>query len=117
VFTALTLPVEIEALIASAGLGQHADAERGLAALIERLAANGSPLTNGELHETGVRIALIAGDDAAARAHLEQMQRCYRGTGIPSLVQHCETVAARVGSGASSDLHGNGSLGHAAHGE
>lgn len=96
VFTALTLPVQTEALIASAGLGEHAAAAAGLEALMARLSPLRNPLTSGELHEAGMRIALLAGDDRVARAHFEQMRLWYGSTNIPPLIQHCEVIAARV---------------------
>ena len=95
-FPGLTLLIEAEALVADAGLGDIDRACNGVHRMLGMHAPNAGPLTIGELHETGVRIALISRDEAAARAHAAHMQRWYESTAIPSLVQYCEAVRARV---------------------
>jgi hypothetical protein len=95
-FTGLTLVVETEALIAQAGLGQHDAARAQLAQLVARHAPGRGPLSLGELHEAGVRIALIERDEPAAWAQLAQMHHSYRATTVPTLAQCCETLKARV---------------------
>lgn len=94
-FVALNLFVECEQLVALAGLGRVEQALAGLATLLSRHAA-GSPLTLGQLHETGVEIALLAKDAERAQQHFAAMAENYRATGVPSLVQLCETLGARV---------------------
>jgi hypothetical protein len=53
-------------------------------------------LTLAELHEAGLRIALLARNAGDAKAHGDEMAHWYGATGIPSLIQYCEVVAART---------------------
>jgi len=64
--------------------------------LLEEHAPNAGPLTHGELHETGMRIALLSNDEAAAREHCTRMTQWYKRTRIASLVQRCELHSGRV---------------------
>jgi tetratricopeptide (TPR) repeat protein len=95
-FPGLTLLVESERLVAEAGLGHSENARAGLAKLFDLHRPKKGPLTLAELHEAGVRIALLGGDYPAARKHCDEMSYWYEGTGIPSLVQHCEVVRGRT---------------------
>ena len=95
-FPGLALPLETELLVAEAGLGETASARSGLAKLLAAHGPNLGRLTLGELHETGVRIALLAHDETAANEHCALMAEAYGGTHIPTLIQHCEAVAARI---------------------
>jgi hypothetical protein len=95
-FPGLTLLVQTELLVAQAGLGDIARAQWGLHMLIDQHEPNRGPLTNGELHETGIRIAVLARDEKRATDHCRDMMRWYRTTHIPSLIQHCEAVVARA---------------------
>ncbi|HKU43379.1 MAG TPA: hypothetical protein VJR89_34695, partial [Polyangiales bacterium] len=95
-FPGLTLLIETELLVARAGLGEHQLARQGLARLLQRHTPNQGPLTLAELHEAGARIELSAGDESAALAHCSEMERWYEGTGIVSLIQHCQGVRAWV---------------------
>jgi tetratricopeptide (TPR) repeat protein len=95
-FSGLNLPVLTEHVVALAGLGHVDRAKMELAALVARHQADGGPLTLGLLHETAVEIGLMLGDAPYARAAWEAMHRWYAGTGVPSLVQRCEVLRARV---------------------
>jgi len=95
-YAGLTLLVETEHLVAQAGLGDLAQARRGLATLLDKHVTHAGPLTHAELHETGVRIALLTNSEADARNHFQAMRKWYGATDIPSLVQHCEAAAARI---------------------
>jgi tetratricopeptide (TPR) repeat protein len=95
-FPGLTLLVQSERLVAEAGLGQASQARRGLEELLELHQPKQGPLTLAELHEAGVRIALLCGDYNSARKHCDEMAHWYEGTGIASLIQHCEVVRART---------------------
>lgn len=95
-FPGLTLLVQSERLVALAGLGMAEDARTGLDQLLELHTPKRGPLTLAELHEAGVRIGLLCGDHANARKHCGEMARWYEGTGIASLIQHCQVVRART---------------------
>jgi tetratricopeptide (TPR) repeat protein len=95
-FPGLTLLVQSERLVALAGLGKAEEARTGLEALLELHRPNHGPLTLAELHEAGVRVALLCEDHPSARKHCGEMARWYEGTGIASLIQHCEVVRART---------------------
>lgn len=95
-YPAFSLIVGTELLIAEAGLGNVEDARRGLTDMIARHGVRQGPLTLGELHEAGLEIALLVGDDAGARLHLREMERWYLATGAPALAQRCEALSKRV---------------------
>jgi hypothetical protein len=88
--------VETERIVAEAGLGAIDSARERLERLFELHRANEGSLTLGELHEAGLRVALLARHDADARTHCDGMARWYGATRIPSLVQHCAIVRART---------------------
>jgi tetratricopeptide (TPR) repeat protein len=95
-FPGLTLLIESEKLVAQAGLGRPDLAREGLAKLLELHKPKRGPLTLAELHEAGVRIALLCGEHTSARVHCDEMTSWYAGTGIASLIQHCEVVRSRM---------------------
>jgi hypothetical protein len=94
-YPAMTLRVQIEHALAQAGLGDHAAAAAALDALILRHSPNEGPLTLGALHEARTSVALRAQQEEIARHHLELMERWYRGTDCPTLIQHCDRIAKR----------------------
>ncbi|MFI5308484.1 MAG: AAA family ATPase, partial [Polyangiales bacterium] len=93
-YVALCLRVEVQLAMAEAGLGQPADAERRLDALIDRHQLGGGPVTLGMLHEFRARLALQRGDKLVAGEQLEAMVRYYASTGNPALIALCERFAA-----------------------
>jgi hypothetical protein len=95
-FPGVTVMLECELLVARAGLGEQAAARDALAQLLDRHAPGQGPLTHGELHETGLRIALLAGDEPRAREHCASMMHWYKKTRISTLVQRCELLHARM---------------------
>jgi tetratricopeptide (TPR) repeat protein len=94
-YTATTLSVQIEEALAEAGLGDLTSAARKLDALIERHSPNEGPLTLGALHDARTNVALRARQEELARQHFEAMERWYRATDCPSLIQHCDRIAKR----------------------
>jgi hypothetical protein len=92
----LTLHVQLELLVAQAGLGEGEQATFGLDALLAQHAPHQGPLTLGELHTTGLEIALVRRDETRLRQHAAEAQRWYRGTGVPSLVQYADELQARA---------------------
>jgi tetratricopeptide (TPR) repeat protein len=125
-YAAFSLIVGTELLIAEAGLGNVADARHGLAKMIERHGVSQGPLTMGELHEAGLEIALLVGDQAGAREHFQAMEHWYLATGAPSLAQRCEALSKKVhtpqwstararGEESSSELHTQGSMSRRMH--
>jgi tetratricopeptide (TPR) repeat protein len=102
----LYLIIQTEHAIAHAGLGRLEEARAELTQLHARHGKSQNPLVRGALFETGLEIAFIANDVAAAREELSRIEAVYRPLSVPSLAQHCESLAARVarlerGSGAS----------------
>jgi Cdc6-like AAA superfamily ATPase len=95
-FPGLTLLIETERLVAEAGLGNFEQARRELGLLLDKHGKTPGPLTLAELHEAGLRIALLARHAGDAKAHGDEMAHWYGATGIPSLIQYCEVVAART---------------------
>jgi hypothetical protein len=94
-YPAMTLHVQIEHALAQAGLGDHEGAAAALDALIQRHTPNEGPLTLGALHEARTSVALRAQQEEVARHHLELMERWYRGTDCPALIQHCDRIGKR----------------------
>jgi tRNA A-37 threonylcarbamoyl transferase component Bud32 len=94
-YPAMTLRVQIEHALALAGLGDHTAAAAELDALIDLHTVNEGPLTLGALHEARTSVALRAQQEEVARHHLELMERWYRGTDCPSLIQHCDRIGKR----------------------
>jgi hypothetical protein len=95
-FPGLTLLVETERLVAEAGLGNFEHARHELGLLLDKHGKTPGPLTLAELHEAGLRIALLARNATDAKAHGDEMAHWYGATGMPSLIQYCEVVAART---------------------
>jgi tetratricopeptide (TPR) repeat protein len=92
-FTAMNLGIEIELALAEAGLGKHALAAQNLDELIAAHRAGNGPLTLGALHEARARVALLAGEDELFRLHVAQMDRHYRGTTMPTLIERSERLS------------------------
>jgi tetratricopeptide (TPR) repeat protein len=94
-YPGLTLRLQIEHALAIAGLGRHEQAAAQLDALITQHTRSRGPLTLGALHDARASVALRAKQDAVARQHVEHMERWYRSTDCPGLIQHCDRVAKR----------------------
>ncbi len=94
-YPAMALRPQIELALAEAGLGDLSAAAARLDALIDQHAPDEGPLTLGALHEARTSVALRAQQEEVARHHLEEMERWYRGTDCPSLIQHCDRIAKR----------------------
>jgi hypothetical protein len=94
-YPAMTLRLQIEHALSHSGLGNHAEAAAQLDALLGLHTPNEGPLTLGALHEARTSVALRAQQEEVARHHLEAMERWYRGTDCPSLIQHCDRIAKR----------------------
>ncbi|HKU38820.1 MAG TPA: hypothetical protein VJR89_11755, partial [Polyangiales bacterium] len=84
-----------ERMLADAALGASARARQQCDALLARHAGTG-PLALGALHETRARIALLERDSAAAREHVEALQRCYAPTQIASLIELANQLAQQL---------------------
>ncbi len=95
-FVGMNLSVQLELLIAEAGLGDGVQAQGKLAQLIAVHTPNQGWLTLGQLHDAGVQIALLAKDPVAAKQHFSEMERWYLATGLPSLAERCQVLAGRV---------------------
>jgi tetratricopeptide (TPR) repeat protein len=108
-YSHFSLIVETELLIARAGLCQVVEARAALEQLLSRHAPARGPLTMGELHEAGLEIALLVGDPDAAQQHFNEMERWYRSTGAPSLLQRCEVLAKNIAApqGAATSVEAN----------
>jgi hypothetical protein len=94
-YAALGLRVQIERALAVAGLGDHAAAAALLDGLIAKHMPDNGPLTLGALHEARLAVALRAKDEPAVLAQLEQMEKWYRSTDCPALIQYCDRITKR----------------------
>jgi hypothetical protein len=94
-FPAMTLRLQIELALAEAGLGRHDKAAAQLDTLIALHAPAEGPLTLGALHDARASVALRAHQETVARQHIEAMERWYRSTDCPTLIQHCDRIAKR----------------------
>ena len=87
--------LQIEFALAHAGLGQHEQAAAELDALIAEQTPNEGPLTLGALHDARANVALRAKQEEVAQQHVAEMERWYRSTDCPGLIQHCDRIAKR----------------------
>jgi hypothetical protein len=94
-YPAMTIRLQIEHALAESGLGDHSEAAARLDALIAKHGGNEGPLTLGALHEARTSVALRAQHEELAREHLDAMERWYRSTDCPGLIQHCDRIAKR----------------------
>lgn len=95
-YTGFYWGVQNELLIAEVGLGHVDDAQRRLEGLIAQHAPCGGALTMGALHETGLQMALLAGDRERAERHLAEVARWYGPTGAGSLAQRVDELSTLV---------------------
>jgi hypothetical protein len=95
-FVTMSLHVQIELALAEAGLEQLTAAGERLAGLHARHAEQGGPLICGALHEASARVALIAQDFEAARAHFDQMRAYYQPTAIATLLELVDALGRRL---------------------
>ncbi len=108
-FVTLFLPLDIQAAVAEAGLGE---VDAGLAridALIERFRESQHPLVQGFLHEARARIAWMAGRTDEYSLSLSLVEHWFRRTGTPALIAKCDRLA-ELRSGPSSS-HGQRAVG------
>jgi tetratricopeptide (TPR) repeat protein len=91
----LTLRVQIELALARAGLGQLDEAAAQLDALISEHSPQEGALTLGALHDARASVALRARQEDVAHQHVQAMERWYRATDCPALIQHCDRIARR----------------------
>jgi len=91
-YSAMMLRCQIELSRAEAGLGNHVLAGEQLDQLLKDHEPGNGPLTMGALHEARAQVARQAGEVELAAEHLAKMQGWYRGTGCPTLKQHCDRV-------------------------
>ena len=61
--------------------------------------SRGGPVTRGTLHEARAQIALMTGDDLAARAHLAHVKRWFLPTGNPVLISRSERLQREIATG------------------
>jgi hypothetical protein len=93
-FVMLFLHVDRELALAEAGLGQPTRAMARLDALLDHFAACDHPLVHGVLHEARAHIAWRAGDQEGYERSLAEVERWYRPTGTPALIETCEQLAS-----------------------
>jgi tetratricopeptide (TPR) repeat protein len=87
--------VQIELALAQAGMGRHEEAATRLDAMIARHAPEEGPLTLGALYDARAKVARYANDAAAEETYVALMERWYRSTECPSLLQYCDRLARR----------------------
>ncbi|MET0592900.1 MAG: protein kinase [Polyangiaceae bacterium] len=93
-YVMLFLHIDRELALAEAGLGQTDRAMGRLDALIEHFASSDHPLVHGLLHEARAHIAWSAGDTENYERSLAEVERWYRPTGTPALIETCEQLAS-----------------------
>ena len=76
--------------LALAASGEVAEARRRLEDALEAVREMDNPLLTGVLHEA---LAKLAGQEPAAQAHREAMERCYAATGNPVLLRRVQPVS------------------------
>jgi hypothetical protein len=89
---ALFLNVELESIVADAGLGDVAVARNRLDDLLRLHHESQNPLTHGRLHETYARVAALVCDWPTFRHHCEETRIWYGATGSASLVSRAERL-------------------------
>ena len=87
------LPIDIQAAVAEAGLGDHAAGLARIDALLERFRDSQHPLVQGFLHEARARIAWMAGRQDEYSLSLSLVEHWFRRTGTPALIAKCERLA------------------------
>jgi hypothetical protein len=93
-FVMLFLHLDRELALAEAGLGQTARAMARLDALLDHFASCDHPLVHGLLHEARAHIAWRAGDKEGYERSLAEVERWYRPTATPALIETCEQLAS-----------------------
>jgi hypothetical protein len=102
---ALNLGLQIELARADAGLGELAEAEAQLRALLDKHGPAGNPLTVGALHEALAELAALRGDEVGFADNVAAVGRWFRETRDPALVARHEQLSRIIGaSGAQPQL-------------
>ena len=86
--------------LAEAGLGNTAEANRILDALLAEHGQKDNRLIIGLLHQAKAEVALAVSDTRGFELHVREMERRFRSTRNPALIAQCERMldrAARVG--------------------
>jgi tRNA A-37 threonylcarbamoyl transferase component Bud32 len=96
--TTMVVPLITELAMLDAETDPQAAARR-IDDYLAGIAHAGGPVTLGTLHETRAQIALLAGDDRAAREHLAHVKRWFVPTENPVLISRCERLQREIASG------------------
>jgi hypothetical protein len=101
-YVMLFLLVDREFAIADAGLGHIASALGRIDGLLDRFAECDHPLVHGLLHEARAQISWRQGDVVAYERSLLEVERRFRPTGTPALIDKYEKLASLPRRGAAS---------------
>lgn len=93
-YVMLFLLVDREFAIADAGLGHVAEGLGRIDGLLARFANCDHPLVHGLLHEARAQISWRAGDAEAYARSLLEVERWFRPTGTPALIDKYEKLAS-----------------------
>src|SRR5204863_3876968 len=87
------LLLDLELVVADAGLDRYAEAALRIDGLLERFHHTGHPLALGMIQETRARIAWSAGNVDEYRRSLKEVERWYGSTGTPILIAKIKRLA------------------------
>jgi hypothetical protein len=91
-------PLVIEIAHVEAALGNLAGAAARIDDYLTEIGERGGPALRGRLHEARARIALAAGDFAAARLHASHVRQLFVPTEYPALIARYEQLAQAIDS-------------------
>jgi len=94
-FVVMYLHAQVELALADAGLGELGSARARIAALLSRYASAG-PLALGAIHETGLRIELLAEDLDGCKRQLAAVRELYLPRQISSLIDLTASLSDAV---------------------
>jgi hypothetical protein len=99
-FPALYLSLDLELVVAEAGLGESEAAMARLDDLFAIYRDFDNPLTHALLHRSRALVGLLMNDGPATRHHLTAMEQLFRSTGNSALVAHGTRLIDRIRQGA-----------------
>jgi tetratricopeptide (TPR) repeat protein len=99
--------VSIELALSEARLGNHAEAERQLDALLQQHIPLQGPLTLGNLYEARGTVAMLRNELDDARDCFRQMASWYEKTGMTSLAARSEMLLANLDRTTLADVRNN----------
>jgi hypothetical protein len=94
--TVMITPIIVNLALADAALGDFESAAARIDGYLAEIDRDVGATTRGILHEAGARIAQRAGDEAAAKQHLEEVGRCFQASDNPALIARWEGLRREI---------------------